>query len=52
MSQTKSRLPFVYNPGEFSKLELIENYVIRKQEFEQIFDIIQGQRGTGKTTLI
>ena len=66
MSQTKTHLPFIYNPAEFTKSELIGNYVIRKQEFEQIFDIIkndsmlkppqhiiiQGQRGTGKTTLL
>lgn len=66
MSQTRTHLPFIYNPAEFTKSELIGNYVIRKQEFEQIFDIIkndsmlkppqhiiiQGQRGTGKTTLL
>ncbi|HED05956.1 MAG TPA: ATPase, partial [Ignavibacteria bacterium] len=66
MSQTKSHLPFIYNPAELTKSELIENFVIRNYEFEQIFDIIknddmknppqhiiiQGQRGTGKTTLL
>ncbi len=66
MSQTKSHLPFIYNPAELTKSELIENFVIRNYEFEQIFNIIknddmknppqhiiiQGQRGTGKTTLL
>ena len=66
MSRTKSHLPFIYNPAELTKSELIENFVIRQHEFEQIFDIIkkdnmqnppqhiiiQGQRGTGKTTLL
>ncbi|MCF7859554.1 MAG: tetratricopeptide repeat protein [Candidatus Cloacimonetes bacterium] len=66
MSQTKSHLPFLYNPAGFTKSELIENFVVRHHEFDQIFDvikkdkmqnppqhiIIQGQRGTGKTTLL
>ncbi|MCP5064549.1 MAG: tetratricopeptide repeat protein, partial [Ignavibacteriae bacterium] len=65
-SPIKSHLPFLYNPAELTKSELIENFVIRYHEFEQIFDIIkkddmqnpsqhiiiQGQRGTGKTTLL
>jgi TPR repeat protein len=66
MSQTKSHLPFIYNPSELTKSELIENFVIRTREFAQIFEIIQkdemqnppqhiiiqGQRGTGKSTLL
>lgn len=57
---------FIYNPANQSKEELINNFVIRKKEFEKIFYdlknsemknpeqhyIIQGQRGYGKTTLL
>ncbi len=66
MSQTKYHIPILYNPKSLSKVELIENFVIRTKEFEQIFHtikndemknppqhiIIQGQRGSGKTTLL
>ncbi|MCP5062947.1 MAG: hypothetical protein GY936_10840, partial [Ignavibacteriae bacterium] len=41
MSPIKSHLPFLYNPAELTKSELIENFVIRYHEFEQIFDIIK-----------
>ena len=66
MSQTKYHIPTLYNPKNLSKTELIENFVIRTKEFEQIFYsikndemknppqhiIVQGQRGSGKTTLL
>lgn len=66
MSQTKYHIPTLYNPKNLSKSELIENFVIRTKEFEQIFHIvqndemqdppqhiiIQGQRGSGRTTLL
>ena len=66
MSQTKKHLPTIYNPDNLTKTELIDSFVIRTWEFEEIFGmikkdamefppqhiIIQGQRGTGKTTLM
>ncbi|MCD4676013.1 MAG: ATP-binding protein, partial [Desulfobacula sp.] len=59
-------LSYIYNPANQTPDELIENFVIRKKEFTNIMDdirrdkmknppqhyIIQGQRGTGKTTLL
>lgn len=58
--------PFLYNPAEKSKQQLLAEFVIRGQEFETIFDILKsanytiapqhflivGQRGMGKTTLM
>lgn len=56
----------IYNPASRTKDELIQNFVVRLDEFQTIFDtikadgmdtppqhfIIQGQRGMGKTTLL
>ena len=64
MSQTK--IAHIYNPDNQSQDELIANFVVRHKEFSEIFDaiktspmqapeqhyIIQGPRGTGKTTLL
>ena len=66
MSQTKLSFPSIYNPANQSAEELIANFVVRTQEFEELFHaikndkmdkppqhyIIQGQRGFGKTTLL
>jgi TPR repeat protein len=64
MSQTD--LPKIYNPANQSRKDLIDNFVVRTQIFEDIFRdikssdmknpvqpyIIQGIRGQGKTTLL
>ena len=56
----------LYNPGTLSKQILIDNFIIRKEEFDRIFYeiehdhmknprqhfIIQPPRGNGKTTLL
>jgi len=56
----------IYNPANQTRDELITNFVVRKKEFEEIFNtishddmlapprhfIVQGQRGSGKTTLL
>jgi len=58
--------PQIYNPGNQTRDELIENFVVRTEIFQEIFDdlatsemkypeqhvIIQGVRGQGKTTLL
>jgi len=58
--------PRIYNPGNQTREELIENFVVRREVFQDIFDdlassemkypeqhyIIQGVRGQGKTTLL
>ena len=65
MSPTR-KISYIYNPDRQSSEELISNFVIRLKEFKDIFDdikgappsgpvqhyIIQGPRGTGKTTLL
>lgn len=66
MSQTKLRYPTIYNPASQSAEEIVANFVIRLQEFNELFTaikndrmekppqhfMIQGQRGYGKTTLL
>jgi len=66
MSQTKLSFPSIYNPANQSAEEIISNFVVRTQEFEELSTaikndkmekpsqhyIIQGQRGYGKTTLL
>lgn len=56
----------IYNPSQQTKRELIDNFIIRINEFEKIYNviktdamknspqhfIIQGVRGSGKTTLL
>lgn len=56
----------LYNPDQKSKGEILEEFVLRNQEFNSIFNtlkssdishppqhfLIQGQRGMGKTTLL
>ena len=56
----------LYNPANISEKDLVENFVIRKEEFNSIFKdiladdmksppqhyLIQAQRGNGKTTLL
>ena len=56
----------LYNPDQKSKADIIQEFVIRNQEFESIYStlkssdlnhppqhfLIQGQRGMGKTTLL
>ena len=65
MSHTK-RISHVYNPDNQTREELRDNFVVRLPVFEKIFRavkgsrmdtpeqhfLIQGQRGTGKTTLL
>jgi TPR repeat protein len=65
-SRTKSRFVSAYNPANQTPEELVSNYVIRLDEFNELFQavkgdsmdkppqhyIIQGQRGYGKTTLL
>ncbi len=60
------RIVNLYNPANQSEEELIDNFVVRTNEFQQIFNdirysritvpdhhiIIQGQRGQGKTSLL
>jgi len=68
MSQLESqtRMGYLYNPANQTPEELIESFVIRKKEFRKIFSelkntdlsssaqhfLIEGQRGTGKTSLL
>ncbi len=66
MSQPNKPIAHIYNPLNQDKQALVDSFVIRKREFERIFKeietselnqvsqnfIIQGQRGTGKTTLL
>ncbi len=66
MSLTKLSSPSIYNPANQSAEEIISNFVVRLQEYEEVFTaikndkmgkppqnfIIQGQRGYGKTTLL
>ena len=66
MKSGTQNLLHVYNPANQTREELIDNYVIRVQEYETIIQdiqrwqgrsvprhfLIQGQRGTGKTTLL
>ena len=56
----------LYNPHEQSKEQLIKNFVVRQGVFQELFRVIkssdmtkperhyliEGQRGTGKTTLL
>lgn len=65
MSQTK-KIAHVYNPDNQTRQELLDNFVVRLPVFEKLFHaikdsrmetteqhfLIQGQRGTGKTTLL
>jgi len=66
MSRPDRLIANIYNPLNQSKASLIENFVVRKAEFNKIFReikqsklnttsqsfIVQGQRGSGKTTLL
>ncbi|MDP2207172.1 MAG: tetratricopeptide repeat protein [Bacteroidota bacterium] len=66
MSQTKFKIPSIYNPATQTAEEIISNFVVRLKEFDELFEtiktdqminppqhyIIQGQRGYGKTTLL
>jgi TPR repeat protein len=66
MSQTKLRYPTIYNPASQSAEEIAANFVIRLQEFNELYSaikkdkmnkpsqhfMIQAQRGYGKTTLL
>ena len=66
MSRAKKPLANIYNPLNLDKKTLLDNFVIRKNEFKSIFRdlknsklnetsqnfLIQGQRGSGKTTLL
>ncbi len=61
-----NKITHIYNPANQSYEELLENFVIRKKEFKKIlreFDdvdfktssqhfLVEGQRGTGKTSLL
>jgi len=65
MSQSK-KISHVYNPDNQTRQELLDNFVVRQSVFEKLFRniqdsrmdtaeqhfLIQGQRGTGKTTLL
>ena len=60
-SQTKPRFPSVYNPATQSPEEIVSNFVVRLDEFNELFQavkadkmenppqhyMIQGQRGYG-----
>ena len=66
MRDTNNLIMNIYNPANQTRSELIDNYVVRVKEFEEILSIIknddmqqppqhilvQGQRGSGKTTLL
>ncbi len=66
MSQTKSKLPSLFNPAMQPPDEIVANFVIRLKEFDELFHaiktdnmakppqhyMIQGQRGYGKSTLL
>jgi len=66
MEPSVQNLLHIYNPANQTRNELIANYVIRLQEYQTIIQdirrwrglsrprhfLIQGQRGTGKTTLL
>ena len=66
MRDTNNLIMNIYNPANQTRSELIDNYVVRVKEFEEILYIIknddmqqppqhvliQGQRGSGKTTLL
>jgi len=67
MLQTNKRNQILlYNPDQLSKAELINNFIVRLKEFDEIFRliktdkmknppqhiIVQGQRGMGKTMLL
>ncbi|GAI61781.1 unnamed protein product, partial [marine sediment metagenome] len=66
MLQNKMNILNIYNPGNLTKPELVNSYVVRLKEFNSIFEaikddpmknpsqhyIIQGIRGSGKTTLL
>ncbi len=66
MLQTKLKYPTIYNPASQPAEEIVANFVIRLQEFNELFTaikkgrmdkppqhfMIQGQRGYGKTTLL
>ncbi len=66
MKTAQTKIAHIYNPDNQTPEELINSFVIRLKEFRQIFDdiksskmenpeqhyIIQGARGTGKTTLL
>ena len=65
MSQ-HNKIAYIYNPANQTYEELVQNFVIRKKEFKKIFNeivdvdlncsaqhfLIEGQRGTGKTSLL
>jgi len=65
MSRSK-KISHVYNPDNQTKQELLDNFVVRLPVFDKLFRsiknskmddaeqhfLIQGQRGTGKTTLL
>jgi TPR repeat protein/Fe2+ or Zn2+ uptake regulation protein len=66
LKMSPSKIAHIYNPGNQTQEELIANFVVRHKEFNEIFNdiktspmqapeqqnIIQGPRGTGKTTLL
>lgn len=66
MSQPNSPIAHIYNPMNQDRQALIDSFVVRQKELNRIFReirtsgpdqvsqnfIIQGQRGTGKTTLL
>lgn len=61
-----NKITHIYNPANQSYEELLENFVIRKKEFKKILRefedvdfksssqhfLVEGQRGTGKTSLL
>ncbi|MCP4153288.1 MAG: sel1 repeat family protein [bacterium] len=63
---TNQRVVNLYNPSNQTEKELLDSFVVRKDEFTQIFNdirysratvpdphlVIQGQRGQGKTPLL
>ena len=65
MSQTNT-MGFIYNPANQTPEQLVEGFVIRKKEFKKVLGelkstdlesgaqhfLIEGQRGTGKTSLL
>jgi len=66
MSQTRFNFPSIYNPASQTEQEIISNFIVRLNEFDELFSaikkdkmkhptqhfIVQGQRGYGKTTLL
>jgi tetratricopeptide (TPR) repeat protein len=66
MATASPQIAHIYNPANMTPQELVDNFVIRKNEFRRLFDalknapmerpeqhyIVVGPRGSGKSTLL